>query len=272
MKITKAILLVSGRGTRVMPLTLHQPKGMIAIADKPVVHYVIDELILAGMTEIVIVHGPNQEVFKKYIEHLKKDNEWNNHIKFSFAYQKAPLGDGDAVLAAKKFIKKDEDFVVAFCDNLYAEKQPALCQMLDHFYKEKLPTILCVKMPSKIIHMYGVAKLGRDRIKNFFSITNFVEKPKTEEAPSNFVVLGRYVLPYNILEYLEKLYSPNNKSEIRIADALRLFVNDHKKFWGLNNSKSLWFDCGSKEGLILAQAYFAMNHPYVKKNFKKLLI
>src|SRR3989344_6937967 len=125
MKITKAILLVGGKGTRVMPLTLHQPKGMIALADKPVVHYVIDELVLSGLTESAVVHGPGQEVFKQYINYLGKDHEWNSRVKFNFFCQKKPLGDGDAVLAAKKFVKKDEAFVVAFCDNVYVEKQPS---------------------------------------------------------------------------------------------------------------------------------------------------
>ncbi len=270
--VTKALLLVGGRGTRVMPLTLHQPKGMIALADKPVVHYVIDELVSAGINEITIVHGQDQTVFKQYVDHLKKNDTWNNHIKFNFVAQLKPLGDGDAVLAAKKFIPKGEAFAVAFCDNVYAEKQPSLRQMIVHYQETKLPTILCVKMPANVISMYGVAKLGTEKIKNFFSITNFIEKPKLEEAPSNFVVLGRYVLPYIIFEYLEKLYDFKEDSEVRIANALKLFVDDHKKFWGFYNPKSLWFDCGSKEGLVQAQAYFALRHPHIKSRLKKILI
>src|SRR3989344_1283773 len=122
MKITKAILPVAGRGTRVMPLTLHQPKGMINIADRPMIHYVIDELITAGLKEIIIVLGEKQDVFKDYIKYLQADKAWQK-IKFDFVKQSGPLGNGDAVYLAKRFIKKNEPFVVAFSDDIFKKNK-----------------------------------------------------------------------------------------------------------------------------------------------------
>mgnify|MGYP001590122890 CR=1 FL=1 len=271
MKIKKALLLVGGRGTRVMPLTLHQPKGMIALADKPMVHYAIDELVASGLNEIIIVHGPDQEVFKHYINHLKMDHEWNSHVKFLFICQEKQRGDGDAVVAAKKFIKRNESFVVAFCDDIFGEKKSSLKQMTAHFSKTGLPTILCTEVPHNEVNKYGVIQLGDKNKNGFYTITDLVEKPTINKAPSNLIACGRYVLPYKMISYLEKLYS-GDYSEIRLAYALKLFIDDHKKIWGFTNPRSIRFDCGSKKGLIHAQAYFSFNHPQVKKELKNLLI
>lgn len=266
MAILKAILPVAGKGTRVMPLTLHQPKGMIALADKPMVHYIIDELISNGIREIILVLGQNQEVFKNYLDYLKKDKIWDK-IKFNFAKQSNPYGNADAIYSAKKFIKTNEDFVVAFCDDLFAGESP-LKKIIDFFEKYKMPTLLLEEVNKKEVNKYGVVKLGKERKNNFYPIIDIVEKPKIFEAPSNLTVIGRYVLPYKIFDYIGNLY-PFRGREIGISDALRFYINDYQKIWGMiYNGKR--FDCGSKRGLIEAQAYFSLNHPEIKNlKFKK---
>jgi len=98
---------------------------------------------------------------------------------------------------------------------------------------------------------------------NFCSIIDIVEKPKISEAPSNLTVIGRYVLPYKIFDYIKKLY-PFKGREIGITDALKFYINDYQRIWGMIfNGKR--FDCGSKRGLIKAQIYFSLNHPEIKK-------
>lgn len=269
MKITKAILPVAGKGTRVMPLTLHQPKGMIALADKPMIHYVMDEMISSGIEEVIMVLGKNQEVFKDYLKHLAKEGVWN-HIKFHFVYQKKPLGDGDAIMQAKKLLKKDEPFVVAFADDVFGAGYSPLKEMIDNFHKTDSPTLLLEKVKKELVSKSGVVKPAKTKNGDFVSVVGIVEKPKVEEAPSNMVIIGRYALPYKIFDYLKKLY-PYRDREIRIAYALELYLKEHSNIWGYN-SKKLRFDCGSKDGLVLAQAFFCINHPHVKKNLKKLLI
>ncbi len=269
MKITKAILPVAGKGTRVMPLTLHQPKGMIAVADKPLVHYVIDELVASGLTEIILVLGPGQEVFKNYIAYLQQDHAWKK-IKFKFAYQKNPIGDGDAVYSAKKFIKKGEAFVVSFCDDIFGSNNPPTKIMIHHFIKKNAPTILLEKVALESVSKYGVIKPGNEKIKNFHSIIDLVEKPAIKEAPSNLAIVGRYILPYKIFAHIKKLYQ-NKNEEIKLAHALKGYiVGEKKNIWGLENGH-LRFDCGSKEGLIQAQAHFASIHPYSQNSRQKIL-
>jgi UTP--glucose-1-phosphate uridylyltransferase len=266
-KIKKAILPVAGKGTRMMPLTMHQPKGMIALADKPLIHYVLDEMRSAGIEEVVMVLGKNQEVFKQYINHLKQEHAWNG-IKFHFAYQAKPLGDGDAVYSARKFIKNGEPFIVAFCDDIFSASTHPLSSMIAEFEKSGRPTILLEKVPMSIVSRFGVVKTaGKKGIGH--SITGLVEKPKIEEAPSNMTIVGRYALPYEIFEYIKKQY-PYKEQEIKLAFAFQLYLKDNPELKGVC-PKTIRFDCGSKEGLVRAQAHFALNHPQFKNIRAKLI-
>ncbi len=268
MKITKAILPVAGKGTRVMPLTLHQPKGMIAIADKPMVHHVIDELVMSGIKEITIVMGPDQIVFKKYLNYIVREHAWNS-AKINFAVQNKPLGDGDAIYSAKKFIKKGEPFLVAFCDDIFSRAEKTLPKILDHFSKKQAPVVMLVEVPHNSVNKYGVVRI-EEKTNNIYSVVGIVEKPDISAAPSNLIMPGRYALPYSIFGYLEKLYSFHRSPEVRLANALELYINDFKKIWGLKTQNTR-FDCGSKEGLIQAQAHFASIHPYSQNARRKIL-
>ena len=267
--IKKAILPVAGLGTRVMPLTLHQPKGMIAIADKPMIHYVVDEMLSAGFKEIVFILGHNQDVFRNYIEHTNKNQIWND-IKFHFIYQNGPFGNGDAVYAAKTVMIPGEAFLVAFSDDIFVKKPYPAKQLSDLFRRTGEAAILLETVPRKKVDRYGVVKTEPGPAENVLAVTDIVEKPKPSQAPSNLTVVGRYVFTYEIFKYLEKLY-PYQGREIYLTDAIKLFLNDGHKVLGtkLNGFR---FDCGSKEGLVQAQAYFAFHHPQFKHRVRKLLL
>lgn len=268
MKIKKAILPVAGKGTRMMPLTMHQPKGMIALADKPIIHYVLDEMRASGIEEIILVLGKNQEVFRQYINHLKKEHAWNG-IKFHFAYQTKPLGDGDAVYSARKFIKKDEPFVVAFCDDIFGTNNKPLIKMINEFNHFNLPIILLEKVPMEIVSRFGVVKTLNKK-GTVHSLVGWVEKPQTPaEAPSNLTFVGRCVVPYEIFNYIKKQY-PFKGKEIKMAYAFEFFMKEHGQIKGISE-KITRFDCGSKEGLVCAQAHFALNHPQFKNIRAKLI-
>lgn len=254
-------------GTRVMPLTLHQPKGMIAIADKPMVHYVIDELIAAGIKEIILVVGPKQQSFKKYLNYLKQDKNWQS-MKFRFIKQEKLLGNGAAVLLAKKFIKPAEMFLVAFCDELFVGAPPVLIQMLTLANQLNQTVVLTRKVPKQLVSRYGVLRFGRRRAGKFFSISGIVEKPEPDQAPSNFIIPGRYVLPFTLFDYLQKLYPPPSDQELYLTDALNLYLKDKHRMWGVNFT-GLRFDCGSKQGLLAAQLFFTSHHPDIKSQSKR---
>lgn len=268
-KITTAVLPVAGLGSRVMPLTLHQPKGMIGIVDRPMVHYVIDEIVSAGVQNIIIVHGPKQEEFKKYAKHLEQDPSWKKlGVKFNFVIQTKPRGNGDAVYVARKFLK-NEPFLVCFSDDLLADKKPPMKTLVEFYEKTKAPTVVLEPVPKNIVHRYGVVKANKSRIKDFYKISDVVEKPKTEEAPSNLTIIGRYVLNQDIIKYLGKLY-PYKGKEIGLADALKNYANEGGELYGWH-FKGKRFDAGSKIGILQAQAYFGIHHKEFGPEFKKYL-
>lgn len=269
--ITRAILPVAGLGTRVMPLTLHQPKGMIGIVDRPVVHYVIDEILAAGIKEIILIIGPNQSQFKKYFSYLvKKDPGWKN-ITFRTIIQKNPRGNGDAVFIARRFIK-NEPFLVCFGDDLLSDVVPPLKQLTDFFYKTGSPIIVLEPVPKKLVSRYGVVKIKRTgKYRDLYQITDVVEKPPAEKAPSNLTIVGRYVLTPEILKEIKSLYPKTPKGkEIYLADALKNYAQQGKRLYGWR-FRGKRFDCGSKIGILKAQVYFGTRHPELKEEFKKYL-
>lgn len=267
--IKKAVLPVAGLGTRVMPLTLHQPKGMIGIVDRPMIHYVIDEIVSAGIKHIIIVHGPQQKEFKNYIRHLEKDPSWKKlKVKFNFAIQKELRGNGDAVYAAKKYLK-NESFLVCFSDDLLVDKKPPMGALIGIFKKQKSPIIVLEPVDWEIVSRYGVVKAKKSEVKDLYEINDVVEKPKTEDAPSNLTIIGRYIVTPKLFTYIEKLY-PYKGKDIGLADALKNYANDGNKLYGWH-FKGKRFDAGSKIGILKAQAYFGIHHKDLGPEFKKYL-
>lgn len=270
MKVKTAILPVAGLGTRVMPLTFHQPKAMIGIVDRPMIHYVIDEIVSAGIRHIIIVHSPNQTEFKKYIDYLKNDPQWKNlKVRFDFVAQKKQIGNGDAIYAAKKYIKNGP-FLVAFSDDLLADKKPPMQTLVSLFQKSRAPVIMLDLVPKKLVHRYGVVKIKKSKLKDVYQILDVVEKPKVEEAPSNFTIIGRYVLTPKLLGYIEKLYPYRDGKEIGLADALKNYTEDGHKLYGWH-FRGKRFDAGSKIGILKAQTYFGLLHKDLGPEFKEYL-
>ncbi|MDO8467160.1 MAG: UTP--glucose-1-phosphate uridylyltransferase [bacterium] len=270
MEVKKAILPVAGLGTRVMPLTLHQPKGMIGIVDRPIIHYVIDEIVAAGINHIILVTGPNQPEFKKYITHLEKDPSWKTlGIKFDFVIQEKLAGNGDAVYLARQFIK-NEPFLVCFGDDLLADKIPPLKNLVDQFKKANAPIVVVESVPPELASSYGMVKVAPDgQYEDLRLIEDIVEKPAQGQAPSNLAIIGRYLLTPEIFEELEKLY-PYTGKEIPLADALRSYVSKGGSIyaWEFPGKR---FDAGSKIGILKAQVYFGLKHKDFGPEFREYL-
>lgn len=271
LNITTAILPVAGLGTRIMPLTLHQPKAMIGIVDRPIIHYIIDEIVAAGIKHIILVTSPSQPEFKKYINHLEKNPDWKKlNIKFDFAIQKNLWGNGDAVYAARQFIKKDESFLVCFGDDLMDDSYPPLKTMVGLFAKTGAPIVALEKVPKKIVFQYGVVKISKSGIdKDLYRIEDVVEKPRPEEAPSDLAIIGRYILTPAILKSIEGLL-PHKDKEIALADALKKYALAGGDIYGWQ-FKGKRFDAGSKIGLLKAQVYFGLRHHQLGPEFGKYL-
>ncbi len=273
MKVKVAILPVAGMGTRVMPLTLHQAKGMIGIVDRPIVHYVIDEIVAAGIKHIIIVRGPDQTEFEKYVEYLEQSPDWKKlGVKFDFVVQKNLWGNGDAIFIAKRFLKSGP-FLVCFGDDILTDKKPPLKTMVDFFHKIKAPIVALEPVPLKMVSRYGVVEATKDyKNKDIHKISDVVEKPKPEEAPSNLTIIGRYVLDRKVMEYIGNLYKQHKvgKDAILLAEALKNYANDGHPLYGWH-FRGKRFDGGSKIGILKAQAYFGIHHKELGPEFKKYL-
>jgi UTP--glucose-1-phosphate uridylyltransferase len=280
MKIRKAIIPVAGLGTRLLPASKVVPKELLPILDKPVLQILVQEAVEAGITEIIFVINSAKTAIKKYfstqskledtlkktgkLKILKEIKAIQNLAKFKFCLQHEPLGDGHAILQARKLIGS-EPFLVLFGDEVFIGDNPCH-QLIQTFTKKKSATIALTKVKFSEVENYGIIS-PKSRYKNIIEIADFVEKPKSNQAPSNFAITGKYVLPPEIFSILEK--KPSSSGEIRLIDALIELKKIQPIFGKILTGKR--FDTGNKFGLLTANLEFALQDPEIKKQVKQYL-
>lgn len=282
-KIKKAILPVAGFGTRFLPATKAQPKEMLTVVDKPVIQYLVEEAVASGIEEIIFITGRGKHSIEDHFDHsfelefnlvekgkhdlLKEIKKISKLAKFSYVRQPLPLGDGDAILRAKNLIN-NEPFVVLFGDDLVDSKIPCLKQLMKIYEKYGDSVVALEKVPKKDVVSYGVISgfLTEDKT---YQIKNIIEKPSLKEAPSNLIIIGKYVLTPDIFDYLEKLSAGLQNNEIRLANALKFMLQNSPVYGYEFDGKR--YDCGSKLGFLQAQIELGLKHSEVKKQFRQYL-
>jgi UTP--glucose-1-phosphate uridylyltransferase len=278
--IKKAIIPVAGLGTRFLPATKSQPKEMLPIIDKPVVHFIVEEAINSGIEDIIFITGRHKRAIEDYFDYMpelennlfqKNKLDILNKIRsiahlanFIYVRQKEQKGDGDAILQAECLIK-DEPFAVLFGDDIVINKKPALLQLIEVFEKYRDCTIALCEIPRKFLKHYGVVKAVQVG-KNIYEIKDIVEKPDPSKAPSNLAIIGKYVL---IPEIFEELKNVNYKDELRLADALKSILKKRSVYGVKIEGKR--YDCGSKVDFVKAIIDLSLQHPEVKKEIRKHL-
>jgi len=289
-KIRKAVIPAAGLGTRVLPATKAQPKEMLVIVDKPALQYLVEELVEAGIEEILIVTGRNKvsienhfdysyELEKTLEEKGKKDllKVVNNISKMSNIYyvrQKKPLGLGHAISCAEAFVG-DEPFVVLLGDDIiYTDKdkeQNSVTKQLVEKYNElQGGTILGVQeVPHENVSKYGIIKPLKQIDEKTVAVEDFIEKPSVDEAPSNLAALGRYVLEPEVFSYLKRT-KPGKGGEIQLTDAILAMKNDGEKLYAYNFD-GLRYDTGDKFGMFVANVEFGLRHEELKDKVKDYL-
>ena len=261
--IKQAIIPLAGLGTRLLPLTSVFAKELLPINGKPAIEYILDECIEAGIKEVIFIISKNKMMIKKYfyndnfykkIIKRKRDpriiDEYKKIIKYrkmiKFVFQEKPLGTGDAVLKAKKFIK-DKYFLMLLPDDLIIKKNCSKSMITTH-KKFNSSVMASMKVNKNEVSRWGIYDI-KEKIDNMnFIIKSVVEKPTTNEAPSNNAVIGRYILPKTIFNKLIKL-KPGKNGEIHITDAIQSLINDNDKFIG-HNFSGKYLDCGTMKGYI----------------------
>ncbi|EQD32083.1 UTP-glucose-1-phosphate uridylyltransferase, partial [mine drainage metagenome] len=227
MTIKKAVIPAAGLGKRFYPLTRAQPKEMLPVVDRPVIHYVVEEAVKSGLDEILIIVGKGKDAIINYFDKseldgdMQKDYGFDNLPDIYFIRQKEQKGLADAVRYAKGFVG-DEPFAVLLGDTIYRTDtdETVTKQLINVFDKYKKPTIAIEEVKKEKVKDYGIIN-GKQIEDNLWRINDLVEKPDPEDAPSNMGITGIYLLEPDIFEYIEKI-KPGANHEYQLTDALQL--------------------------------------------------
>ena len=260
--LKQAIIPLAGLGTRLLPLSSVTPKELLPINGKPNLEHILEECIEAGIKQFIFIISKKKENIKKYffndqnyksILSKKKDKRINDAYKklkkyqkmIKFVYQNKPKGTGDAILKCKKHITESH-FLMLFPDDLIIKKNCS--KEMIALYKKTKSSIIATKIVKKEdVIRYGILSL-KNRKKNYFTIKDVVEKPSTKNTPSNYAIIGRYILPKKIMFKLKNL-KPGQGGEIHITDAIKQLIKDGETFHG-NIFKGKYLDCGTLNGYI----------------------
>jgi UTP--glucose-1-phosphate uridylyltransferase len=286
MEIKKAIIPVAGLGTRFLPMSRVLSKDLFPLVDKPIIQYIVEEAKNSGIKEIVFVINPGQKTIVNYfkkdagLEKLlikrKKENvlkeykefeEMLHGISFSFAEQKSPLGDGHALLQAAKKVGKSP-VAVSFGDDVVDSDEPALGQLINIFKTCSAPVVALKRLPREKLPAYGVVAVEKIA-NNLYKIKKIIEKPELGQAPSDLVVVGKYVLTPEVFGYLKKAV-PSKKGEIILAEVFDKMLSEGKVIYGYE-LKGEWLECGDKLKWLKSFLYLALKHPKFKDELKQYL-
>jgi UTP--glucose-1-phosphate uridylyltransferase len=286
-RVHKAVLPAAGLGTRFLPATKAQPKEMLAVVDKPLIQYVVEECVASGIDNIIIVTGrgknaiedhfdssPELESFlqeKGKTELVKLVREIGSRVHFSYTRQKEPLGLGHAVLVAKELVG-NEPFAVLLGDVIIPGPNPATKQLIDVYQATGKGAIAVEEVPREKTGLYGIVdverKNGAGKNNRTMKIRDLVEKPSPAEAPSTLAVTGRYVLPPEIFDCLERT-NPGRGGEIQLTDALRLLAKESGLLAHVYEGKS--YDAGDKLGFLKATVEIGLENQDFGKDFRDYL-
>ena len=286
-KVRKAVFPVAGLGTRFLPATKAVPKEMLTVVDKPVIQYVVDEAMEAGIEHFVFVTGRSKHVIEDYfdiqfeLEQTLRQRNKNAELSLlngllpkagtaSFTRQQEPLGLGHAVWCAREIVG-DEPFALLLPDMVMRAEKGCMKGMIELYEHSGGNVIAVEECAPDQTHKYGIVGVG-ETVGNGFRITEMVEKPAKGTAPSNFFINGRYILQPEIFRILES-QERGAGNEIQLTDAL-LKLAKTQDFAGYH-FQGQTFDCGAKDGFILANVAFALARadirPTIEDEFKALI-
>ena len=286
--IRKAVFPVAGLGTRFLPATKAMPKEMLPVVDRPVIQHVVDEARQAGIEHFIFVTGRNKAVIEDHFDKqfeleatLQKrgksrelellEEELPGAGQTSFTRQQEPLGLGHAVWCARELVGR-EPFALLLPDMLHHAPRGCLSGMMQLYAESGGGNVVAVyEVPRDQVQQYGIVAVGEKRGKGF-RITAMVEKPKPEDAPSNYMISGRYILQPEIFSFLEK-QTAGAGGEIQVTDAM-LRLAEQQPFFGYAFEGRI-FDCGSKIGFLTANVAYALARedvaPALRAELKRLL-
>lgn len=270
--LRKAIFPVAGFGSRFLPATKAIPKEMLTVVDRPLIQYAVDEAIEAGIDMLIFVTGRSKRAIVDYFDRspeLEAELEARGknveleiirnvlppHVKWFFVRQQQPLGLGHAVLCAAELIGADEPFAVLLPDDLIDGKSQGVLSQMAEVHRRTQNAVLAIeKVPLSEVHRYGIIK-PKNSSEFPIQIDGVVEKPKADDAPSDWSVVGRYILTPDVMDAL-KTQKPGAGNEIQLTDAIARCVSSGN-FVG-HPFQGKRFDCGNKKGFLEANIHFGL--------------
>jgi UTP--glucose-1-phosphate uridylyltransferase len=283
MRVRKAVFPAAGLGTRFLPATKAQPKEMLPLVDKPTIQYVVEEAVASGLPEIIIVTGRNKRAIEDHfdaafeleyylndrgkVDELTQIKTISELASVCYVRQKEPLGLGHAILVSRALVG-DEPFGVFLGDDIIGGTAvPCMRQLLDVFDKYGGPVVAVERVPRERIHQYGVIA-GRNLSGNVWEISDLVEKPRAEEAPSDLAIIGRYVLTPDLFELLASTRA-DKRGEIQLTDGLRA-LRERRPMYAVE-FEGKRYDTGDKLGFLKATVEFALARPDLADAFRAYL-
>ena len=283
-RVRKAVFPAGGLGTRFLPATKVIPKEMLALVDKPIIQYGVEEALASGIEHIIIVTGRGKSAMEDHFdlsyeldatlerrgkkELLEVSRKVAHMARVSYVRQKEPLGLGHAVLCAKDLVG-DEPFAVILPDDVIDAATPCLQQMIDVFNEKQGSVLATMTIDGPGISAYGVLAGSADKSNpRIYNCTGMVEKPKLADAPSNQAIVGRYVLTPRVFELLEQT-QPGAGGEIQLTDGIKALLNEEKVFG--YTFEGTRYDAGDKFGMLQATVEFALKRPEFAEKFRNYL-
>jgi len=283
--VTKAVFPVAGLGTRFLPATKSVPKEIMTLVDRPLIQYAIEEAREAGIEEFIFVTSRGKGALEDYFDHspsleasleekgktelletLRSTNMESG--KIAYIRQHQAKGLGHAVWCARRLIGPEESFAVILPDDVIAAETSCLKQMVDAHNQTGGSMVAAMEVPTQKTSSYGILDIEED-LGSLVSVKGMVEKPASEDAPSNLAVIGRYILSPRVLENLSHVQSGAG-GEIQLTDAIAQEITEGRGVYGYRFQGER-FDCGSKAGFLQATVSFALDRPELRDELKAFL-
>ena len=276
-RITQAIIPVAGRGTRFLPISKAVPKELLPLGYRPLIHYAIAEAKAAGVERIIFVVNSTKKFIAEYLkrspqlervlEERREDNLLEEllsvdalceGVSMEFVSEPNPAGDGHAVLQARKLLG-DEAAYVLYPDDIIMAKRPAVSQLDQMFKTSQRPILALARVEKDRLSSYGVVE-GEKITNRVFKVKRIVEKPEPQEARSDLVLVGRFILTPEVFDFLKKK-KPNKKGEISLTETFADMVLDGQIVYG-HEFEGRWLECGTKAEWLKSFLLFALTeHP-----------
>jgi len=281
MKVKKAVIAVAGSGTRFLPATKSQPKEMLPIVDKPIVQYVVEEMVAAGIEDIILVTKWDKKTLEDHFDRsfeLEHSLEQSGKLKllsdirrissmanFIYVRQKGPYGNGTPILSAANLIK-DEPFVFAWGDDLVLSKTSFTKQLIASYNQNLAPVIGVQKVPKNHVDRYGIVKLKQGTQE----IEHVVEKPKISDAPSQLAQFGRMILTPEVVAILKET-KLGKGGELWVTDAISEYIRRGGKFMAEEVRDGTWLTTGDPLSYLKAMVEYALVRDDIGDDFKAYL-